>query len=418
MKLNFGKFTFIAILLSLCYACLATDAIDPNQIKNVEKTLTTQKQTNDLLAKAIGEKQASEARIRAELGKEYYKDCVDNLKWALGIIVGLVIVFVGYAMFKSSREYREALADVKDALKDSKEASKEAKTASDKAREYEEKASEKLFKIDEQVTGKLKEIEERGKELISDLIKVAEKQRETSRKEAEKELKAAELWNKGLRAARDEDFQLAANSFGQMVEEFHVENESMYNNWGAALAKLAEQKEGSEAEELFKQALQKFEKAVQIKPDKHEAYNNWGSALTDLAKRKEGTEAEELFKQALQKFEKAVQIKPDMHEAYNNWGSALTDLAKRKEGQDKIQLLKEAKEECLKAESIKQGTAAYNLACVYARLDDEKECELWLKVGEKAGTLPTRSHAMSDSDLASMRDKEWFKQIRWADDKK
>jgi len=236
MELNFGKFTFIAILLSLCYTCLALDANNQNQIKNVEKTLTTQKQPADLVAKSTNEKQDLKDQITAELGKEYYKDCVDNLKWALGIIVGLVIVFVGYAMFKSSREYREALADVKDALKDSKEASKEAKTASDKAREYEEKASEKLFKIDEQVTGKLKEIEERGKALINDLIKEAEKQRETSRKEAEKELKVAELWNKGLRAARDEDFQLAANSFGQMVEEFHVENESTYNNWGVALA--------------------------------------------------------------------------------------------------------------------------------------------------------------------------------------
>ena len=43
---------------------------------------------------------------------------------------------------------------------------------------------------------------------------------------------------------------------------------------------------------------------------------------------------------------------------------------------------------------------------------DEKECREWLKVGEKAGTLVTREHAMADDDLASVRGKEWFKEIK------
>ena len=80
--------------------------------------------------------------IEAELAREYYKDCVQNLKWALGIIIGFVLVFIGYAIFKSRREYRDALADVKEALRDAREACREARAASDKAREYEEKARE------------------------------------------------------------------------------------------------------------------------------------------------------------------------------------------------------------------------------------------------------------------------------------
>ena len=78
-----------------------------------------------------------------------------------------------------------------------------------------------------------------------------------------------------------------------------------------------------------------------------------------------------------------------------------------------MQLLDEAKDKCLKAESIKVGEGAYNLACLYSLLGNEKECEKWLKAGEKAGTLSTREHAMSDEDLKSVSSKPWFKKIRW-----
>jgi hypothetical protein len=77
-------------------------------------------------------------------------------------------------------------------------------------------------------------------------------------------------------------------------------------------------------------------------------------------------------------------------------------------------LLTEAKDKCLEAESIKTGSAAYNLACVYSLLGDKAQCQKWLKVGEKAETLPTRNHAMSDTDLETVRNEEWFKQIHWA----
>jgi len=152
---------------------------------------------------------------------------------------------------------------------------------------------------------------------------------------------------------------------------------------------------------------------VDIKPDKHEAYSNWGAAIAELAKRKEGAESEELFRASFEKYQKAVEIKPDMHEAYNNWGAALIELAKRKDGGDRIKLLGEAEQKCLKAESIKEGSGAYNLACVNALLGDEPECRKWLETAHRCGTLPMRSEVMSDPDLESVRDKEWFKQLQW-----
>jgi len=186
-----------------------------------------------------------------------------------------------------------------------------------------------------------------------------------------------------------------------------------HNNWGAALAETAIRKKGLQAEELFNQAIEKFKKAIEIKPDYCDAYNNWGSALTQLAKSKKGKEAEKLYNQAIEKSKKAIEIKPDYFLAYNGWGATLLYLAELKGGKAAEELRRQAEEKCLKAESIKTGEGAYNLACVYARRGNEGKCQEWLKAIEKAGTLPTREHAMADDDLKSVRNKNWFKKLRW-----
>ena len=80
---------------------------------------------------------------------------------------------------------------------------------------------------------------------------------------------------------------------------------NLYYNWGTYLGRLADTKEGAEAEKLYQSAFEKYQKAVEIKPDQHEAYNNWGTALGRLAKTKEGAEAEKLYQSAFEKYQKA-----------------------------------------------------------------------------------------------------------------
>jgi len=122
------------------------------------------------------------------------------------------------------------------------------------------------------------------------------------------------------------------------------------------------------------------------------------------------------FQEGIELVKEAIRRKPDFAEAYNSWGGVLGYLAQKKEGKARQELLAEGKEKCLKAESIKTGKGAYNLACVSAVMGDKAECQKWLKVGEQTGTLTTREHAMNDSDLESVRNEDWFKQIRWSDD--
>ncbi len=444
MKSQFKKIVVVVALSTLAFPSYAT--MEPNRPAPPKVQPSVNTPQRETVQSLVSQESRSPGQIEAELGKEYYRDCVQTLKWALGIIVTLLIVFVGYAAYKRGQEYKEVLADVRQALGDAREACKEARAASDKAREYEERARERLSRVDEAVGSKLKEIEEKGKTLITNLIQEAEKQR-----------KITELWDEGLRALKAKDFESATKCYRQIVEDFKSEDASVYNNWGNALANLAKRKEGAESEEFFRMSLDKYEKAVQITPDDHEAYynwgtalfelatrkeggesegllrasfekfeksvqikpdscltyNNWGIGLCELAKRKEGMESESLLRASFEKFEKAVQIKPDHHPAYDNWAAVLIEMAKRKDGGDRARLLEEAKQKCLKAESIEEGSSAYNLACAYALLGDEAGCRRWLETCQRCGTLPRRSQVMADADLESVRDKEWFKQIRW-----
>ncbi len=71
----------------------------------------------------------------------------------------------------------------------------------------------------------------------------------------------------------------------------------------------------------YKEALKAYDKAIEIKPDDHEAWTNKGVALVDLGRHKE----------ALKAYDKAIEIKPDMHKAWYNKGYALDDLCRYEE---------------------------------------------------------------------------------------
>ena len=52
---------------------------------------------------------------------------------------------------------------------------------------------------------------------------------------------------------------------------------SFYSNWGVDLGNLAQTKPGEEAEALYQQAFAKYQQAIELKPDFHEAFYNWGT---------------------------------------------------------------------------------------------------------------------------------------------
>ena len=162
---------------------------------------------------------------------------------------------------------------------------------------------------------------------------------------------------------------------------------------------------------MFAAAGEKYDAALKIKPDKHEALNNWGTALSDQAKTKEGGEADALFAAAGEKYDAALKIKPDFHEALNNWGVCLIDRARSKGLEVSTDFLDQAWQKCELAESHFPGRGAYNLACIACLRNAQDDCRQWLKVCREYNQLPAKEHLQTDADLENVRDLDWFQQF-------
>jgi MinD-like ATPase involved in chromosome partitioning or flagellar assembly len=187
-------------------------------------------------------------------------------------------------------------------------------------------------------------------------------------------------------------------------------HEAFYN-WGNALSGLAETKSGGEAEVLFRESFEKYERAVGIKPDEHEAFNNWGNAISGLARTKSGDEAEVLFRESFEKYARSVGIKPDKHEAFNNWASALGSYAHTKAGEEARSVLLESRERCLQANAIRAGSADYNLACAEAMLGNVEESVRLLREKLASDDPPSRRQIEEDRDFAEVSDHPLFKEF-------
>ncbi|MDJ0561220.1 MAG: tetratricopeptide repeat protein, partial [Microcystis sp. M53599_WE4] len=112
----------------------------------------------------------------------------------------------------------------------------------------------------------------------------------------------AEFWfEQGYQKAINGDFIGAIASYDRALE-FKPDYHEAWNNRGVALANLGR----------FEQAIASYDRALEIKPDYHEAWYNRGVALANLGR----------LEQAIASYDRALEIKPDYHEAWNNRGVA------------------------------------------------------------------------------------------------
>ncbi len=75
------------------------------------------------------------------------------------------------------------------------------------------------------------------------------------------------------------------------------------------------------ADKSREEAIASYDKAIEIKPDDHEAWYNRGISLDDLGRNEE----------AIGSFDKAIEIKPDDHEAWYGRGVSLYALGRNEE---------------------------------------------------------------------------------------
>jgi tetratricopeptide (TPR) repeat protein len=118
-----------------------------------------------------------------------------------------------------------------------------------------------------------------------------------------------------------EQLEFAASDYKKAAES-DPQNPVAFASWGVAIAERARLRND---EALYREAIDKHEAALRLKPDYADALASWASALEDLARMKND---EALYREAIDKFEAALRFKPDFPEALAGWGGALFGLAR------------------------------------------------------------------------------------------
>ena len=102
-----------------------------------------------------------------------------------------------------------------------------------------------------------------------------------------------------------ERYQESVASYEKAIEFKPNDHEAWYNR-GNSFANL----------QKYDKAIASYEKAIEFKPNDHEAWHNRGINLANLQK----------YDEAIASYEKAIEFKPDKHEAWYNRGNSFANL--------------------------------------------------------------------------------------------
>ena len=174
---------------------------------------------------------------------------------------------------------------------------------------------------------------------------------------------------------------------------------------------LARKSEGGKAEQLFKGAYTGFASVVVDNPLLAEALYNWGFALLHEAATQGVEQKIDTLEEAISKFSFCLLVAPNYLAAAIDGGVALMDLARISPEDGKGHLYHMAKHFFEKAGAIQKGSAAYNLACIYALNADEEECLAALRLAKNSGTLPDEPVILQDADMVAVLELPWFKEF-------
>ncbi|MFN8287629.1 MAG: SIR2 family protein [Chitinophagales bacterium] len=160
------------------------------------------------------------------------------------------------------------------------------------------------------------------------------------------------------------------------------------------------------ADEAFKQddpaeGDRLYTETLALVPDNSFGYYNWGTDLVRLGLERNCDE--KLLRLGIEKFEWAVNLKPDFYHALTNWGTALLKLY-TKTGYKPYLL--EAIEKLERANAAAAHIADYSLACCYALLGELNKALDFLEQSlahETAGLMHAdRKHIEADPDLNNL----------------
>ncbi|KAK3228159.1 hypothetical protein Dsin_008021 [Dipteronia sinensis] len=177
--------------------------------------------------------------------------------------------------------------------------------------------------------------------------------------------------------SRQRILTFAAKRYASAIARNPQDHEALYN-WALVLQESADNVSPDSTsptkDALLEEACKKYDEATSLLPTLHDAYYNWAIAISDRAKMRGRTkEAEELWKQATNNYEKAVQLNWNSPQALNNWGLALQELSAIVPAREKQTIVRTAISKFRSAIQLQFDfhRAIYNLGTVlYALAED------------------------------------------------
>ena len=189
---------------------------------------------------------------------------------------------------------------------------------------------------------------------------------------------------------------------------------AVWSNWGIlCLERGKVSGDDQERERWYRDAEEKFRRAMEIDPHHVAAWSNLGNLCVERGKAaSDGAERERWYREAEEKFRRATEINPHHVAAWSNWGTLCVDLAKSASiDQDRAWRYREAEEIYRRATEAdpREALAWYNwgnlcLAQGKAASDDQDQ-ERWYREAEEKYRRATEvdpSHVAAWSNWGSL----------------
>jgi tetratricopeptide (TPR) repeat protein len=251
-------------------------------------------------------------------------------------------------------------------------------------------------------------------------------------------------------------FEDACNKY-EKAAALRPNSGEVWRNWGEAIRVRAAISPKTEANGLYEQACAKYAKATTIDPNDYMAWSRWGEALLGLIPTEPRHELRWFMEDACEKYERALVLNPSdvrtrrrvgfllswralieknnetnllFEKAYSNyretslisppseqlfleWGNTHLLHAMKTTWTSRKKHLDEAHEYFMKAQQMRDNSACFNIACYFAVRGDKKKCRIWLEKAEKLGELSSDQSFMKLVCLATVRNEDWFKKLKW-----
>jgi tetratricopeptide (TPR) repeat protein len=211
-------------------------------------------------------------------------------------------------------------------------------------------------------------------------------------------------------AARDY-FARSNQNFAQAHTANPKNTQTLYS-WGTMLIRQANRQKSSEQRRLlYNKAASTLQTALTVSGDLPLVHVALGNLFLTHAESTPGTKAVGQLDEAIKSFSGAIEIRPNFAEAMADLGYALWLKADRNPlNKASASLRERAKETLLEAEELKEGVAAYNLACWATLEGDFDKAFEWLDILERQGRLRPDELA-EDPDLTELQGDSRFVQL-------